>query len=340
MGSTYYRRHGLVGPVILVGLGAILLLENMGLLSGNLWTVLLRMWPLILIAIGIDLLIGRRSTWGALLSLILIVALFVGGFLTCLGLALSLLALNGTIRPAPGGGAAAVASTGAAASSAAASPGSAGSGPVARSAASPGSAPTVAPLVTPPPIVAPTALTPTDLASGYTLGGPDAKVTVEAWEDYQCPYCHQFTEAVEPQVVKDYVETGKVRLTFRNFAFLGDESAWAAVAADLAKAQGKFWPYHDYLYANQLGENVGSFSVARLQMIADAVGLDRTAFDAGMQLDAARARYAQLKQLSDPEATKLGITATPTIVVDGKKLPGNDWASIRAAIDAALVAKK
>jgi Domain of unknown function (DUF5668) len=80
MGSTYYRRHGLVGPVILVGLGAILLLENMGLLSGNLWTVLLRMWPLILIAIGIDLLIGRRSTWGALLSLLLIVALFVGGF--------------------------------------------------------------------------------------------------------------------------------------------------------------------------------------------------------------------------------------------------------------------
>ncbi len=80
MGSTYYRRHGLVGPVILVGLGAILLLENMGLLSGSLWTVLLRMWPLILIAVGIDLLIGRRSTWGALLSLLLIVAIFVGGF--------------------------------------------------------------------------------------------------------------------------------------------------------------------------------------------------------------------------------------------------------------------
>jgi len=80
MGSTYYRRHGLVGPVILLGLGVILLLENMGLLSGSLWTVLFRMWPLILIAIGIDLLIGRRSTWGALLSLILILAVFVGGF--------------------------------------------------------------------------------------------------------------------------------------------------------------------------------------------------------------------------------------------------------------------
>lgn len=80
MGSTYYRRHGLVGPVILLGLGVILLLENMGLLSGSLWTVLFRMWPLILIAIGIDLLIGRRSTWGAVLSLILIVAVFVGGF--------------------------------------------------------------------------------------------------------------------------------------------------------------------------------------------------------------------------------------------------------------------
>lgn len=80
MGSSYVRRHGLVGPVILVGLGVVLLLENLGMISGSIWGVLLQMWPLILIAIGIDLLIGRRSTLGAVLSLILILAVFAGGF--------------------------------------------------------------------------------------------------------------------------------------------------------------------------------------------------------------------------------------------------------------------
>lgn len=74
-----YRRGGLVGPLILVGLGAILLLENLGMLSWNIWEALWRIWPVILIAIGIDLLIGRRSFWGGLAALILILAVFTAG---------------------------------------------------------------------------------------------------------------------------------------------------------------------------------------------------------------------------------------------------------------------
>ena len=68
-----------------------------------------------------------------------------------------------------------------------------------------------------------------------------------------------------------YVETGRVRLVFRDYDFLGDESASAAVAAE-AEQQGKLWPYHDCLFANQLGEKAGSFTVARLEAIASAVG--------------------------------------------------------------------
>ena len=78
--DTGYRRGGLVGPVVLIGLGILLLLDNLGLLSSAIWEILLRMWPVLLIAIGIDLLIARRSVWGRLLALVLIVAVFAGGF--------------------------------------------------------------------------------------------------------------------------------------------------------------------------------------------------------------------------------------------------------------------
>ncbi len=249
-------------------------------------------------------------------------ALYVGGFLTCLGLVLSVLALNGTIHPATPGTAVAMATP---------SPTDTG--------ASPSPTTSGAALATVAPIATPTAMTPIDLASGYVLGKPTAKVTVEAWEDFQCPFCRQFTEQVEPQLVATYVETGKVRLVFRDFAFLGNESAWAAVAAALAEQQGKFWPYHDYLFANQLGENVGSFAVARLEGMADAVGLDRTEFDAGLQPTAAGALFARIQQASQAEVTRLGIDSTPTIVVDGKKLPSADWATVNAAIEAALGTK-
>ncbi|NLE76651.1 MAG: hypothetical protein GX605_07855 [Chloroflexi bacterium] len=77
--SESVRRGGLVGPIILIALGLIFLLNNIGLLSVNLWDVLSRMWPVLLIAWGLDLLIGRRSVWGSVLAGVLIVAVLVGG---------------------------------------------------------------------------------------------------------------------------------------------------------------------------------------------------------------------------------------------------------------------
>ncbi|MGA2821079.1 MAG: DUF5668 domain-containing protein [Anaerolineales bacterium] len=73
-----HRRGGLVGPICLVGLGLILLLNNLGILSYSIWALLLEIWPVLLVAIGIDLLVGRHSAWGTLLAFVLIVAL-IGG---------------------------------------------------------------------------------------------------------------------------------------------------------------------------------------------------------------------------------------------------------------------
>jgi hypothetical protein len=74
-----YRRGGLVGPILIIGVGAVLLLNTLGYLPYSIWTVLLRLWPVVLIAIGIDLLIGRRTLAGRLLALVLILALLGGG---------------------------------------------------------------------------------------------------------------------------------------------------------------------------------------------------------------------------------------------------------------------
>ena len=74
------RRGGLAGPILLIGLGLLLLLSNLGWISGSIWNILLRMWPVVLIVVGIDLLIGRRSVWGSILMVALILAVLAGGY--------------------------------------------------------------------------------------------------------------------------------------------------------------------------------------------------------------------------------------------------------------------
>ena len=72
------RRVSLAGPVILIGLGIILLLNNLGVLEWSVWEVIFRLWPVLLIALGLEILIGRRSLWGSLLALVLIVVVLAG----------------------------------------------------------------------------------------------------------------------------------------------------------------------------------------------------------------------------------------------------------------------
>jgi protein-disulfide isomerase len=196
----------------------------------------------------------------------------------------------------------------------------------------------MAPLVTLPPIASPPILTPTELADGYALGSPDAPVTVEVWADFQCPYCQAFTFSVEPRIVDAYVVPGRVRLVYRDMAFLGEESRWATVAASLAADQGLFWPYHDHLFANLYGENVGSYALDRLVEIGRRVGLDMDAFVAGLQVEPARARYAELEAGWREDASRLGIRGTPSVVVNGVKTEYADWETVTIAIDEALAA--
>ena len=195
---------------------------------------------------------------------------------------------------------------------------------------------TWAPLTTPPPLQTPPVWSPTDQVDGFAMGDPDAPVVVEVWEDFQCPYCQRFTYEIEPSIVEEYVNTGDVRLVFRNLAFLGDESHWAAVAGSLAADQNKFWPFHDYLFANVRGNESGSFHIDRLLEIGEAVGMDMELFREGLQLENARERWAQIEAASRTDAVAQGINATPTVVVNGVPLASPDFATIADAVDIEL----
>ena len=79
--NNRHRRPGITGPVILISLGVIFLLNNMGFIELNLWDVIMRFWPILLIAIGLDILIGRRSAWGAAITVVVVLAILAGGII-------------------------------------------------------------------------------------------------------------------------------------------------------------------------------------------------------------------------------------------------------------------
>lgn len=145
------------------------------------------------------------------------------------------------------------------------------------------------------------------------MGEPTAPVTVVWYSDFQCPFCAAWSRSVEPEFIKRYVDTGKAKLVMKNFQVRGPESRTAAQAAACAGEQGKFWQYHDFLYAHQRGENSGAFSSGNLKGFAPTLGLDTAAF--GQCLDSGRYRAAIDADLS--EGRGLGVTATPTFIING-----------------------
>ncbi|RMF45155.1 MAG: hypothetical protein D6755_08385, partial [Anaerolineae bacterium] len=99
-------------------------------------------------------------------------------------------------------------------------------------------------------------------------GNPDAPVTILEFSDFQCPYCGRFFAEVEPQINQQYIENGQVRMGYIHFAFLGQESLWAAEASECAADQDAFWEFHDKLFNSQNGENRGAFSKDNLKKFA------------------------------------------------------------------------
>lgn len=159
-----------------------------------------------------------------------------------------------------------------------------------------------------------------------TAGPSNAAVTILLFSDFQCPFCAG--AAATTQTVKErYGE--KVRVVFRQFPLPFHRNAHAAAEASLAaSAEGKFWPMHDLLFANQRELDRASLSVYAREIGLDVVAFDR-ALDAGTYAAAVDADLAL--------GVELGVNATPTMFLNGQRVPNaSDLEDVTARIDGML----
>lgn len=174
---------------------------------------------------------------------------------------------------------------------------------------------------------------------GIYLGKADAPVRLVEFADLQCPICREYSLQSLPQLVQDYVRTGKVRMEFRNLSFLGPDSITAGRAAAAAAQQNKLWNFADVFYYNQGEENSGYVTQDFIDRINKAAGVDSAEADAFAKSDASQEPLGAANTM----ANQLGVNATPTILV-GKRggelkavdADATDVAAYKSAIDAVL----
>ena len=145
------------------------------------------------------------------------------------------------------------------------------------------------------------------------LGDENAPITLVEFGDYQCFFCNRFFHETEKSILSNYVETGKVKLIFKDFTIIGPDSINAAHAAHCADDQGKFWEFHDMLYNNWAGENNGWASSENLYRFAENVGLKTSIFEQCMN----EKIHQSLMVASNEDARTLGLTGTPAFFVIG-----------------------
>jgi len=150
----------------------------------------------------------------------------------------------------------------------------------------------------------------TDNASPI-LGNPNAPITMVEFGDYQCTFCSKFFHETENPIITNYIKTGKVKILFKDYIILGQDSINAANAAHCANDQKLFWEYHSMLYNNWAGENTGWADLAHLHEFANTLGLDMDVFSTCMS----DLKWNELVNLSSKDGQKLGVSGTPTFFV-------------------------
>jgi protein-disulfide isomerase len=168
-----------------------------------------------------------------------------------------------------------------------------------------------------------------DIAGSPVRGPSDAPVTIVTFSDFQCPYCSALAPQLE-QVLAQFPE--QVKLVYKHFPLRNHRFALkAAVASVAADAQGKFWPFHDRLFAN-----FNKLSDEKILAIAKEVGLDIERFKKDMTTPALLATVQKDMQ----QARELEVRGTPTVFINGRLIRDRSPANLRAVIEKELAAGK
>ncbi len=176
-------------------------------------------------------------------------------------------------------------------------------------------------------------------ANFNAMGDPNAPVQMIEFSDFQCPYCGRFSKDTEPLIVENYVKTGKVYFEYIPYGPggvpIGQESSDAAMASFCAGDQGKFWEYHDILFANHTGENVGDNTMKRLEAFAQFLGLNMDQFNSCMK----EKKFADKIQEGIQRGKNANIGGTPSFLINGKLVEGAvPYEQFKQEIEAALAA--
>ena len=160
-----------------------------------------------------------------------------------------------------------------------------------------------------------------------SLGRVEAPITLVIFTDYQCPSCAAIHPALE-RLVQEYGD--KVRLVARDFPLSQHVEAFkAAEAAEAAREQGKYWEYVQLLMRNQ-----SALSMDKLKDYATELALDRSRFDSALE----SGKFAATIQRDIEEGMKLGINATPTLFINGRRVSAKSFEELKASVEAAFKA--
>jgi protein-disulfide isomerase len=173
-----------------------------------------------------------------------------------------------------------------------------------------------------------------DPKTDHFEGDVNAPVTIYEYSDFQCPFCARFYTQTLGQLKSEYVDTGKVKLVFRDYPLsFHPEAQKAAEAAECAGEQDKFWEMHDLLFENQ-----ATLSVANYKSWAGQLGLDQSQFDSCLD----SGKFAQEVQDDFKTGQAAGVRGTPGFVVEdanGKTTSisgAQPFANFKQVVDASL----
>ena len=143
------------------------------------------------------------------------------------------------------------------------------------------------------------------------MGNPNAPITILEWGDYQCTFCYKFHQNTLNVINEEFIETGKVKMIFKDYPLNGPDSILAAEASYCANDQDKYWEYHDQVYENWAGERTGWITRESLTQFAESVNLDVLKFNKCLDENKYKNKINSIYEFGN----EIGVDATPSFLV-------------------------
>ena len=155
------------------------------------------------------------------------------------------------------------------------------------------------------------------------IGKENAPVVLAYWFDFQCPFCKRFETNTLPVLVDKYVKTGKLKIVFKDFQFLGPDSIIAAMAekAIWELYPGKYFQWHQAMYKAQDGENSGfgnKADIIKLTRTIPGINADKIS----QLMDKNKAEYQKEQDTDKAEGARFGINGTPGFIIGTQVISG------------------